>query len=60
LLDLARVAYELANLANVKWVIVTFGLCLWVDDIRVFPCLQFISMVLVVLLYHGLTLGKAP
>ena len=60
MLDLTGVADELTNFANVKWIIVAFGLGLWVDDVWVFPCLQLISMALVKLWYHGLTLGKAP
>lgn len=39
LLDLARVSNQLANLAYIQWVIVTFGLGLWVNDIGVFPSL---------------------
>jgi len=40
LLDLARVADELTDLADVQWVIVALGLCLWVNDVGVFPCLR--------------------
>lgn len=38
--DFARLSNELANLADVQWIIVTLGLGLLVDDIGVFPSLQ--------------------
>jgi len=40
LLDLARFGDELANLANVQWVVVSLGLGLWVNNIGVFPGLR--------------------
>jgi len=39
LLDLAWCGNELANLTNIKWVIVTLRLGLRMDGIRVFPSL---------------------
>jgi len=43
LLDLASVADELTDLADVEWVVVTLGLGLWVNDVGVFPGLQSVS-----------------
>jgi hypothetical protein len=37
LLDLTSVSDDLADLANVEWVVVAFGLGLGVDDVGVFP-----------------------
>lgn len=39
LLDLTWVSHQLADLADVQWVVVSLGLGLWVDDIWVLPCL---------------------
>ena len=39
MLDLASVPDELADLADVKWVVVAFRFGFGVDDIWVFPCL---------------------
>ena len=39
LLDLSGVANELANLADIKWIIVSLCLGLWVNYIGVFPSL---------------------
>ena len=43
LLDLARVADKLADLAHVQWVVVALGLGLWVDDVWVLPGLEVVS-----------------
>jgi hypothetical protein len=43
LLDLTSVANEFADLADVQWIIVTLGLGLGMDDIRVFPGLESVS-----------------
>ena len=39
MLDVASVPDELADLADVKWVVVAFRFGFGVDDIGVFPCL---------------------
>lgn len=39
LLDLSGLGHILANLADIKRVIVALGFGLWVDDVGVFPCL---------------------
>lgn len=44
LLDLTGIANKLTNLADVKWVVVTFRFGLGVDEIGVFPCLNSISI----------------
>ena len=44
LLDLTRVANQLTDLANVQRIVVTLGLGLGVDDMRVFPGLAYISL----------------
>lgn len=59
LFDLTSVTNELTNLANIEWVIVTFGLGLRMDDIRVFPSLLGVNFDLVILSFEH-TLGKAP
>lgn len=45
LFDLTSVADQLANLADVEWVVVAFGLGFRVDDVGVFPGLKRISIV---------------
>jgi hypothetical protein len=42
--DLTGLGDQLADLADVQWIIVTFGLGLLVCDIRVLPCLQYPSV----------------
>ena len=37
LLNLAWVADKLTNLADIKWIVITLGLGLWVDDVWVLP-----------------------
>lgn len=37
LLDLAWVADKLTNLADIKWIVITLGLGLWVDNVWVLP-----------------------
>jgi hypothetical protein len=44
LLDLTWVSDQLADLADVQWVVVALGLGLWVDDVGVFPCLKWRSV----------------
>jgi len=44
LLDLPWGSNQLANLADVKWVIVTLCLGLWVNNVGVFPCLYRYSL----------------
>ena len=39
MLDLSSVPDELADLADVKWVVVAFRFGFRVDDIGLFPCL---------------------
>ena len=40
LLDLTRVSDQLADLADVQWVVVALGFGLWVDDVGVLPGLR--------------------
>jgi hypothetical protein len=40
LLDLTWISNQLADLADVQWVVVSLGLGLRVNDIRVLPCLR--------------------
>ena len=42
LLHLAGLGNELANFADVERIVVTFGLCFWMDDIGVFPGLAHV------------------
>lgn len=49
LLDLTRVSDQFTNLANVQWIVVTLGLGLWVDNVRVLPSLisnQLVSQII--------------
>lgn len=47
LFDLTGVTDEFTDFANVQWVVVTLGLGLGVDDIRVFPGLLTLVLILV-------------
>lgn len=60
LLDLAGVADELADLADVERVVVALGLGLGVDDVGVFPGLGAVSVCLSSYEGRGHTWGKAP
>ena len=40
LLNLTSVADQLANFADIEWVIITLGFGLRVDDVGIFPCLK--------------------
>ena len=44
LLDLTSVADQLADLADVQWIIVTLSLGLGMDDVRIFPSLVDVSL----------------
>lgn len=40
LLDLTSVSNQFTDFANIKWIVVTFGLGLGVNDIGIFPGLK--------------------
>lgn len=44
LLNLAAACDELTDLANIERIIIAFCLCLWVDDVRIFPSLEWSSV----------------
>lgn len=60
LLDLTRVSDQLADLADVQWIVVTLGLGLGVDNVGILPSLKSGQQLSCAGTMLDLTWGKAP